>query len=542
MKQASALLSVVVGPVLVRCRAGAALLIAGVFWLSAPACAAPGLAAPITSVERWDYVELRLDGPAGGNPFVDVTLAAQFVQGKRRVEVNGFYDGDGVYRLRFMPDTVGEWRYETRSNRAELRGKRGAIMVSAARPGNHGPVGVRDTFHFAYADGTPFHQIGTTSYSWLHHNEALEEQTLTTLAASPFNKLRMTVIPMQQNRPARFPFVGKPPTDWDLTRFDPAFFRHFEQRIGQLRALGIEADLILFHPYDKGKFGFDRMPPEADDRYLRYVVARLSAFRNVWWSMANEYDYLTEKKTADWDRYFHIVQASDPYQHLRSIHNAMEFYDQTLPWVTHASIQSGAAAEDFNRAAIFRDVYRKPVVFDEVKYEGDMPQRWGQLTPEAMLLRFWEGTIAGTYVGHSESYRDPVDDLPWLDKGGVFIGGSVARIAFLRRILEAGPADGLEPAAPGSETPFAGKRGSYYLGYFGRETPSSWAFALPAAGLREGMKFKVEVIDTWNMTITPVAGEFELTAKGGDSFGDKAGRAIALPGRAYMGLRITLQP
>ena len=37
----------------------------------------------------------------------------------------------------------------------------------------------------------------------------------------------------------------------------------------------IEADLILFHPYDR--WGYATMPAEADDRYLRYVIARLCA-------------------------------------------------------------------------------------------------------------------------------------------------------------------------------------------------------------------------------------------------------------------------
>src|SRR5665811_1210758 len=88
----------------------------------------------------------------------------------------------------------------------------------------------------------------------------------------------------------------------------------------QLQSLGIEADLILFHPYDH--WGYALMPPEVDDRYLRYVVARLAAFRNVWWSVANEWDLVKGKKTADWDRYFRILQESDPYGRLRSIHHS----------------------------------------------------------------------------------------------------------------------------------------------------------------------------------------------------------------------------
>ena len=60
--------------------------------------------------------------------------------------------------------------------------------------------------------------------------------------------------------------------------------------------MGIQADVILFHPYDAGHWGFDNMGAENDDRYLRYMIARLGAYRNVWWSLANEWDYFTPKR------------------------------------------------------------------------------------------------------------------------------------------------------------------------------------------------------------------------------------------------------
>ena len=52
--------------------------------------------------------EVKLSGPSHGNPFVDVELTADFTSptaGTRRV--GGFYDGDGVYRVRFMPPASG---------------------------------------------------------------------------------------------------------------------------------------------------------------------------------------------------------------------------------------------------------------------------------------------------------------------------------------------------------------------------------------------------------------------------------------------------
>lgn len=494
-----------------------------------------------TGVEQWDTFELSLTGPADGNPFTEVELHAVFRQGSQEFKPEGFYDGDGNYKIRFMPDRDGAWTYQTISNRAALNGQEGILHVSPPGANNHGPVHVANTFHFAYADGRPFRQIGTTCYAWIHQDEQLEQQTLKTLATAPFNKVRMCVFPKRyewnRNEPRYYPFDGTAPNRWDFSRFNPEFFRHLEQRIGQLRDLGIEADVILFHPYDRGHWGFDRMPAQTDDRYLRYVIARLSAYRNVWWSLANEYDFMKEKSASDWDRFFRIVQVNDPYGHLRSIHNGTILYSHWQPWVTHVSIQNGAAVNDFGRAELYRDVYNKPIIFDEVRYEGNIPNRWGTLRGEELVLRFWMGLIAGTYVGHGETIIDP-NDVLWWSKGGVLKGHSPSRLEFLRRIMEDSPAEGIDPIDKWQDYPFAGRPGIYYLGYFGRQELKSWPFQLYKTGLRDGMRFTAEVIDTWNMTVIPVDGVFTIKKKDNYYFADQDGRSITLPERPYMAIRI----
>lgn len=179
-----------------------------------------------------------------------------------------------------------------------------------------------------------------------------------------------------------------------------------EKRIGDLKNLGIEADLILFHPYDKGRWGFDSMPMETNVAYVKYLVARLSSFSNVWWSLANEYDYVASKTEKDWKALIRTVVASDPYRHLCSIHGSTAtYFPYWMEELTHASIQDEAPVEDFGRASIVRNIYRKPVVFDEVCYEGNLSSRWGRLSGPEMLHRIWQGLIAGTYVTHGECYQ-----------------------------------------------------------------------------------------------------------------------------------------
>jgi hypothetical protein len=466
-----------------------------------------------TPIERWGRFELTLAGPQDGNPFLDVEFAAEFAFAHRSSDVAGFYDGDGRYCVRFMPDAIGTWRYRTRSNRPELDGQEGEFTCIAPGPDNHGPVHVHATYHFAYADGTPYTQIGTTCYVWNHQGDALEEQTLATLKSAPFNKMRMCVFPkdysFNKNEPPFYPFEGSREQGWDFTRFNPAYFRHLEQRVADLGALGIEADLILFHPYDR--WGFATMDAATDDRYLRYVAARLAAYRNIWWSMANEYDLMQAKEMADWDRFFRIVQESDPYQRLRSVHNCRGFYDHNKPWVTHASIQHS----DLERVREWRDTYRKPVVVDECCYEGNIEQHWGNISAQEMVHRFWMGAIGGGYVGHGETYLHP-EDILWWSKGGELHGESPARIQFLRAILEDSPPQGLEPM----DRAGASKGTDYYLYYFGVRQPGRYFLKLDAS-----RQYRLDLIDTWNMTITPLDGLYSGNAQ------------VTLPTQPYLAVR-----
>ncbi len=493
-----------------------------------------------TTVERWGVYEITLEGRKTANPFIDVTFGAIFSQAGKTTHVPGFYDGDGVYRARFSPDATGPWQWTTTSNVRALNGKRGSFEATTPGKDNHGPVRVtKDGYHFAYADGTPYRQIGTTSYSWAQQSDDRCAETLATLSASPFNKIRMCLFPNVAAE-ATEPFVttGPGPKDWDAKRFDPAYFRRYEDGLIRLGTLGIQADIILFHPYNTAR-GFSDMAREDDERYLRYVAARFSAYRHVWWSMANEFDAVKTKTTADWDHLFQVLQAADPHDRLRSIHNMNVYYDARQPWITHASVQNGAAVEDDGRAQPHRLFAQKAVIFDEVCYEGNSTRRWGQLSGEEMVMRFWWGTIAGTYVGHSDTFSDPDQtDRSWLGQGGRLQGTSSPRLAFLKTILDAAPQPGIEPIDTTYDRHLGGKPFEYYLRYFGREAPTLWALDLPGKHKDPKNSYRVDIIDTWNMTITPIDGAFAMAVKDDYSFHDPYRPTIILPGKPWIAVRI----
>jgi hypothetical protein len=267
----------------------------------------------------YDIHEVRLTGPGGGNPYLDVTLTATFSQGNRAVRVTGFHDGGTEFVLRFMPDRPGAWSWVTACNVPALDGRTGGFEALPAREGVHGPVRVRDRFHFAYDDGTPYFPFGTTCYAWTHQPLAMQEETLATLAKARFNKIRMGVFPkdypFNENDPLQDIYLRGPDGKIDFDRPNPEAFRHFEAQIGRLAEMGIEADVIMFHPYDR--WGYADMTAAQNRAYVRYLAARLSAYRNVWWALANEYDFLLNTiPMSEWDGFCHLLEEHDPVGHL----------------------------------------------------------------------------------------------------------------------------------------------------------------------------------------------------------------------------------
>jgi hypothetical protein len=472
-------------------------------------------------VEQWGVFELSLEGPSDGNPYMDNTIGAKFSNGSKTVVVPGFYDGNGDYKIRFSPDQQGRWTYATQSNQEELKDKEGSFQCVEPKGINHGPVKTVNTFYLEYADGSPFYSVGTTAYQWTSVKQSIQEKTIETLRSAPFNKIRMCVFPKSYSygndtEPWTLPFLKVDSVN-DLTQPNYEFFQNFDNRVTQLLEMGIQADVILFHPYDK--WGYSQMGKEMNEKYVRYMIARLSAYRNVWWSLANEWDVPRIKETIDWEGIGTLLQNEDPHQRLRGIHNwyhdESHFYDHSRPWITHVSTQTYF----FFNAIKWRDKYQKPVLFDEMRYEGDVPSGWGRLTAKEMTSYFWKAGLSGVYGMHGDTYINNADDsteVRWWAKGGVLMGESPARIAYFKRIMEEAPVSEMTPqlvSLSGLAVPDTipdrndgtlieqlnnnvftlFKEGEYYLTY---TTDSARTIALRLSGSRE---FDLEVFDTWNM-------------------------------------------
>jgi hypothetical protein len=238
---------------------------------------------------------------------------------------------------------------------------------------------------------------------------------------------------------------------------------------------------------------------------------------------------MNKKTLNDWNHYIKLFAENDKFHHLIGIHNGVKFFDNANPLITHACIQN----EDTYRAKELRTRYKKPVVFDECRYEGNIPWSWGNLTAQSLVEKFWRGITNGGYVGHGETYvtENPVklpnesSDILWWSKGGILRGKSPERIKFLRKILESAPLH-LKLIPLFTWMPFSciGIEHEYYLGYLNDAQPRSIVI-----DLLEDSHYSVDIIDTWNMTITQVKKKYS-----GHSL-------IELPQKPYIAVRITRQ-
>lgn len=473
-------------------------------------------------IEQFSVFEITLEGAKDTGL---VLYCAMFKQENTSVTVPAFRAGDGAYWVRFMPQKLGKWQYAVTLDDQKWTGEFECVANTC---GVHGVVQA-DGNHLRYEDGERFISFGTTCYAWTHQEENLQLQTLKTLEAAPFNKIRMCVfpksMPYNQNDPAYYPFHRDEDGKWDVQNPDERYWLNLEERLEGLAKLGIEADLILFHPYDR--WGFSEMTQEADCLYLEYAMARLAAFHNIWWSLANEYDLLVSKDYPDWEVFGELISARDPYHHLLGNHNCLPLYP-SRDWMTHASVQSA----DINHIPAWQREYDAPVCIDECGYEGDIEYHWGNLSAFEMVHRFWWTMIRGGYCTHGETFHQE-DEVLWWAKGGKLHGESPARIHFLRELMEGIP-EIMEPAKgearfdPNNKEdtglPNGFARGltrltqetrdrliaelvgmmlvsdSYQLTYFGHSCPSFAHLPLPENG-----QYRVEVLDSWEMTRTIIA-------------------------------------
>ena len=211
---------------------------------------------------QYEMFELRFTGEPPGGSHALFTFHTIFYLGSEEKAAKGFYAGENIYKVRFLPQKTGRYSWKTESV-IPLKGSlTGEEECLPARTGRHGMVKA-EGLHFVYQDGTKYIPFGTTVYALAHQSEAIIEQTMHTLEHTPFNKVRHCIFPKHyrynHNEPQYFPFERNEEGKWDVHSPCMDSWDHFEKILVRLGEMGMETDLILFYPYDCWGFYLLRM-------------------------------------------------------------------------------------------------------------------------------------------------------------------------------------------------------------------------------------------------------------------------------------------
>jgi hypothetical protein len=462
----------------------------------------PPDAAPVETA-RWEMHEFVLRGRANvENPFKDAALVGEFTSPSgKTIVTEGFHDGGDVWRLRFAANEEGEWRYLLRGEGVTLF-QRGVMRVKPAA--GRGFIGIHpnNPYAFAYSDGTPFFPMGDTCYGLFDDSPitpALRSEYLDTRRRQRFNFVRMSI----GHSPYR---AASDPTYWawggtaqnpDLDRLNPVFFQAFDRLLIDMRARGMNAELLLFNYYRRPFTDPSQWTASRERLWLRNVIARYGAFDNVFlWTLSNEYETHPDGKyrldvpsDVEWAKEIgRMVKQLDPHRHPYTVHPVVSSSTKgasprdpfDAPWriggfygnapevdvlsqqtstsyagVWDESMQAWTGDAAGVEASVAADrVYRKPVLNTENGYEylsGYATNKKQVHHTNKVRRAAWRIVCSGGYVaagfistiGHSDVWDriDPSSRHPFLVKDS----GAGAQLALLYDFFQALPFWRMEP-------------------------------------------------------------------------------------------------
>lgn len=230
-----------------------------------------------------------------GNPLYDLRQFAVHFQspsGRTRI-INGFWDGDRTWKVRFCPDETGTWRYRsvcsdtlntglhTVAGSFECTGPEGDLPVYTKGSIIH-PKG---SYYLSHADGTPFFYAACTAWNGtLKSTDEEWEMYLENRMQNHYSVIQFTATQWRggdRNSEGQVAFEGS-----GRISVNPSYFRHLDKKIEAVNRHGLVAAPVLLWalPVSAGRElspGY-YLPDQEAILLARYMVARYGGHHVIW--------------------------------------------------------------------------------------------------------------------------------------------------------------------------------------------------------------------------------------------------------------------
>jgi hypothetical protein len=229
------------------------------------------------------------------NPLYNVkSFTAAFTSPSgRTLTRSGFWDGGTTWKVRFMPDETGTWRYTTTCSDKEntgLHGIEGSIeCVTTKSPHDIYTKGAiirpKGFYHLSHADGAPFFWLGDTAWNGpLKSTEKEWERYLTKRADQGYTVIQFVTTQwrggdMDKNGMVAFEGCGH-------ININPDYFKRLDTKIDRINDHGLVAGPVLLWAlhFVTGRHlspGY-YLPQDEAALLAKYMVARYGAHHVVW--------------------------------------------------------------------------------------------------------------------------------------------------------------------------------------------------------------------------------------------------------------------
>jgi hypothetical protein len=299
----------------------------------------------------WDQFETSITNTKTySDPYRDVTLNVTYTRpGGDTMKFWGFYDGGATWKIRFMPDKKGMWRYEATFSDGRP-GKTGSFTcVDSSIPGMIGKDKVNPKW-FGYRGGKhvllrSFH-VGDRFFA-SNWSESKRMAFLDWAQGQGYNMLSIGSHYLNRNVQGR----GRgwnTPNIWnnDVRKPQPGEFHKLEAILDDL-----SARRILVFPF-AGFFGANSDYPKSNGDqtlYIKYILARIGSYWNCLFNVAGPELAKWSLSESQIKSLGEKVQSLDVFDHALSCHqtkNKNLFKNQS--WVDYDCIQ-GPTTRDLNR-------------------------------------------------------------------------------------------------------------------------------------------------------------------------------------------------
>lgn len=211
----------------------------------------------------------------------------------RQKRVNGFWDGGKSWMVRFMPDELGTWNWETTCSDTTNSGLHSRTGMFESLP-NHSLEAIaqkgalrheQGKYYLSHANGTPFFWLACTAWNGALKSSNEEwEYYLNQRKANNYNVIQLVTTEWR----------GCDKNAEGLTAIDgagyihihPDFFKRIDRKIDEVNAKGLVASPVILWalPFGEGRElspGYT-LPLEEAVLLAKYIVARYQGNHVVW--------------------------------------------------------------------------------------------------------------------------------------------------------------------------------------------------------------------------------------------------------------------